>query len=166
MHSYCSYALLWTPIFMLSQYGSIENPNEFVIKWCGIHKILCQTSKCEWLFMTHSLAILALMTTGIDLITPESSSYLYCSFSILNIFFVNPISLTSVMLGVYTLWLQQTRIAESEVLHMILRNWLLTLLQNHRITGYHKYRVSIRLVYRIRRFIFIHYQQQTQFETL
>jgi hypothetical protein len=41
---YRSYALLWTPIFMLSQHCSIETHNEYVIKWCGVYKILCATS--------------------------------------------------------------------------------------------------------------------------
>jgi len=34
-------AMLWTPIFMLSQQYTIETHNEFVIKWCGVYKILC-----------------------------------------------------------------------------------------------------------------------------
>ena len=41
---YCSYALLWTPIFMLSQHCSFETHNEYVIKRCGVYKILCATS--------------------------------------------------------------------------------------------------------------------------
>ena len=52
--------------------------------------------------MTHFLAILALTRTGIDWITPESSSYLYCSFSMLNLSFVNPNSLSSLTLTAYT----------------------------------------------------------------
>jgi hypothetical protein len=63
---YRSYALLWTRTFILSQHCSIETHNEYVIKWCGVYKILFATSYCEWQFMTHSLAILALRTTGID----------------------------------------------------------------------------------------------------
>jgi len=41
---YPSYALLWTPILMLSQHCSIETHNEYGIKWCGVFKILCATS--------------------------------------------------------------------------------------------------------------------------
>jgi hypothetical protein len=62
--------------------------------------------------------------------------------------------------------IQQTRTAESEVLHTTLPNWPLTLLQNPKTTEYHENRVSFWLVYRIRRFIFIYYQQQTQFEPM
>ena len=68
----------------------------------------------------------------------------------------------------YTDWIriviQQTQTAESEVLHTTLPNQQLTLLQNPQTTEYHENRVSFQLVYRIRRFIFIHYQQQTHFE--
>jgi len=62
--------------------------------------------------------------------------------------------------------IQQTRTAESEVLQTTLPNRQLTLLQNPKTTEYHQNRVSFRLVYRIRRFLFIHYQQQTQFQTM
>jgi len=41
---YRSYVLLWTPIFMWTQHCSIETHNEYVIKWCGVYKILCTTS--------------------------------------------------------------------------------------------------------------------------
>ena len=112
--------------------------------------------------MTHSLAILALKRTGIDWITPEPSSSLYRSFSMLNLSCVNPNSPSSLTLTAYILRLQQTRTAESEVLHPILPNWPLTLLQHPKTTEYHQNGVSIQLVYCIWRFIFIHYQQQTQ----
>jgi hypothetical protein len=36
--SYCSYALFWIPMLMLTQHCSIETRNEFVIKWCGVYK--------------------------------------------------------------------------------------------------------------------------------
>jgi len=62
--------------------------------------------------------------------------------------------------------IQQTQTAESEVLHMTLPNRPLTVLQNPKTTEHHENWVSFRLVYRIRWFIFIHYQQQTQFEPL
>jgi len=116
--------------------------------------------------MTHLLAILALTTTGIKLITPESSSHLQCSFSMLNLSFVTPNSLSSLTLPAYILWLQQTQTADSEGLHPILPNQPLTMLQNPKATDYHENRVSFRLVYRIQRFIFIHNQQQTQFEPM
>ena len=164
MHSYCSYALLWTPIFIFSQHCSIETHNEFVIKWCGVYKIV--RNIVMWLFMTHSLAILALTTSGIDEITPESSSYLYRSFSMLNLSFINQNSPSSVTLTAYTLWLQQTWTAESEVLHLILPNRPLTLLQNPKTTEYHQNRMSIQLVYRILGFILIHSPQQTRFEPM
>jgi len=45
-------------------------------------------------------------------------------------------------------------------------NQPLTLLQNPKLTEYHQNRVSFRLVYRIQRFIYIHYLQQTQFEPM
>jgi len=80
--------------------------------------------------MPPSLAILPLMRTAIDQITPESSSYLYLSFSILNLSIVNPLSPSSLILTAYLLWIQEAQPAESEVLHMILPNWPLTLLQN------------------------------------
>ena len=60
---------------------------------------------------------------------------------------------------------QQTWTAESEVLHTTFPSWPLTLMQNPKTTEYHENRVSIRLVYRIRRFIFIHYLQHTQYES-
>jgi len=41
---YSSYALLWTPIFMLSQQCSIQTHNEYVIQWCSVYKIVCATS--------------------------------------------------------------------------------------------------------------------------
>jgi len=77
--------------------------------------------------MTRSLAILALTTTVINWITPESSLYLYCSFSMLNLSFVNPNSPSSLWLTAYILWIQQTLTAESEVLHTTLPNRQLTL---------------------------------------
>jgi len=61
---------------------------------------------------------------------------------------------------------QLTRTTESEVLHTTLPNRLLMLLQNPKTTAYYQHRVSFRLVYRIRRFIFIHYQHQTEFEPM
>jgi len=85
--------------------------------------------------------------------------YLDCSFSMLNLSFVNPNSPSYFTLTAYILWIQQTRTTESEVLHMILPNWPLTLQQNPKTTQYRENRVSIWLVYHIRRFIFIHYQQ-------
>jgi hypothetical protein len=60
----------------------------------------------------------------------------------------------------------QTLTTESEVLHTTLPNRLLILLQNPEITEYNENRVSFRLVYHIQRFIFIHYQQHTQFEPM
>jgi hypothetical protein len=60
----------------------------------------------------------------------------------------------------------QTWTPESEVLHTTLPNWPLSLLQNRNTTEYHENRVTFRLVYRIQRFIFIYYQQQTQFEPM
>jgi len=62
--------------------------------------------------------------------------------------------------------IQQTRTPESEVLHTTLPNQPLTLLQNPETTEYHERRVSLRLVYCIRRSIFIHHHQQTQFEPM
>jgi len=62
--------------------------------------------------------------------------------------------------------IQQTWTAENEVLHTTLPSWPLTLLQNPITTEYHGNRVSIRLVYHIRRFIFIHYLQRTQYEPM
>jgi hypothetical protein len=41
---YRSFALLWTPIFMLSQLCNIETHNEDVIKCCGVYKIVFATS--------------------------------------------------------------------------------------------------------------------------
>jgi hypothetical protein len=46
---------------------------------------------------------LALTRTGIDYITPESSFYLYSLFSMLNLFFVNQISLSALTLTAYIL---------------------------------------------------------------
>jgi hypothetical protein len=70
----------------------------------------------------------------------------------------------------YTDWIhiaiQLTQTAESEVLHTILPNPPLMLLQNPKTAEYHENKVSFRLVYRIQRFIFIDYQQQTQFEPM
>jgi hypothetical protein len=67
---YCSYALVRSAIFMLNQHCCIDTHNEYMIKWCGVYKIVYATSWCEWQFMTHSLALLALTTTAIDSITP------------------------------------------------------------------------------------------------
>ena len=49
--------------------------------------------------------------------------------------------------------IQQTQTTESEVLHKILSNRPLTLLQNPNTTVYHQNRMSFQLVYHIRRFI-------------
>jgi len=62
--------------------------------------------------------------------------------------------------------IQQTRTTESEVLHMTLPNQPLTVLQKPKTTEYHENRGSFWLVYHIWRFIFTHYQQQTQFEPM
>jgi len=62
--------------------------------------------------------------------------------------------------------IQQTWTAQGEVLHMRLPNRLLTLLQNPKTTEHHENRVSFRLVYCIRRFIFIHYQHHALFEPM
>jgi len=62
--------------------------------------------------------------------------------------------------------IQQTQTAESEILHTILPNWPLTLLQNSITTEYHNTRVSFRLVYHTWRFIFLYCRQQTQFEPI
>jgi hypothetical protein len=62
--------------------------------------------------------------------------------------------------------IQQTRTAESEVLQTSLRSLPLTLLQNPKTAEFHENRASIRLVCRIRRFIFILYLQQTQYEPM
>jgi hypothetical protein len=59
-----------------------------------------------------------------------------------------------------------TGTAESEVLHTTFPNLPLTLLQNPKTIEYHENRVSFQLVYRIQRFIFIHYPPQTQFEPM
>jgi len=130
------------------------------------YKILCATSWCEWLSMTHSLATLALTTTWIDLITSESSSYLYHSSSMLNSPFVSPNPPSSLTLTAYKLWFSRLGTAESEVLHTTLPNRPLMLLQNPKTTAYHENMVSVRLVYHIRRITFIHYPQQTQFEPM
>jgi hypothetical protein len=129
-------------------------------------KIVCTTSWCEWLFVTHSLAIIALTRTGINQITSESSSYPYRSFSMLNLSVVNPNSPSSLILTTYILWLQQTQTAEREVFHPIMTNRPLTLWQNPQKTEYHQNSVSIQLVYRIQRSIFIHYQPQSRFEPI
>jgi hypothetical protein len=55
--------------------------------------------------------------------------------------------------------IQQTRNAESEVLHTKLPKQPLTVLQNTETSQYHDNRVSFQPVYRIQGFIFIHYQQ-------
>jgi hypothetical protein len=47
--------------------------------------------------------------------------------------------------------IQQTRTAESEVLHTTLPNWLLTLLQNCKTTESHDNRLCFQLVYRIQK---------------
>jgi len=60
--------------------------------------------------------------------------------------------------------IQQTRTAESEVVHTTLANWPLSLLQNPKTTEYQQNRVSFRLVYLILRLIIFHYQLRTQFE--
>jgi len=62
--------------------------------------------------------------------------------------------------------IQQTRTAGSEVLHTTSPNRPLTSRQNTKTTGYQDNMVSIWLVCRIRRLIFIQYQQQTQFEPM
>ena len=62
--------------------------------------------------------------------------------------------------------IQQTGTAESEVLHNTLPNRHLKLPQNPNIIEYHENRAFFWLVYRIRRFIRIHYQQQTQLEPI
>jgi len=46
-----------------------------------MYEILAAQSECEWEFMTHLLAILALMSAWINKITPESSIVHYHSFS-------------------------------------------------------------------------------------
>jgi len=84
----------------------------------------------------------------------------------LNLFFVNPNSPFSLTLTAYILWLQQSWTAESEVFHTILPNRPQTLLQNPNTTEYHQGKVSFQLVYRIQRFLYIHYEQQTQFEPM
>ena len=75
---------------------------------------------------------------------------------------------SSVFTYTYSLYIviQQPRTAESEVPHTTLLNRPLTLLQKPITTAHHEHRVSLRLVYCIRRFIFIYYQQQTQFEPI
>jgi hypothetical protein len=112
--------------------------------------------------MTHFLPTLALTRTGIDMITPSSSSYLYCAFPMLTLWLVMPYSPSSLPLTAYILPIQLTRIAEREILPAIVPNQLLTLLQNSEATEYSKSMVSIQLVYCIRRFIFIYYQYHTQ----
>jgi len=62
--------------------------------------------------------------------------------------------------------IQQTRTAESEVLHTTLPSRPLSLLRNPKTPEYHENRVSTRLVYRIRRFISIHFLQQTHYEPM
>jgi len=62
--------------------------------------------------------------------------------------------------------IQQTQAAESEVLHKTLPSWPLTYCRNLDQQKYCENRVFFRLVYRIQRLIFIHYQQQTQFEPM
>jgi len=62
--------------------------------------------------------------------------------------------------------MQQSRTAESEVQYNTLPCRPLTLLQNSQTTDYDENRVSIRPVYHIQRFIFIHYQQRTQDEPM
>jgi len=62
--------------------------------------------------------------------------------------------------------IQQSQTAESEALNTTLPNQPLTLLQHPETTQNHANRVSIRMVYCIRRFIFIHYLQQTLFEPI
>jgi len=84
--------------------------------------------------MTDSLAIVALTTTGIDWITPESWLYLYRSFCMSNPSLVNQNSPSSLALTAYILWLQQTRTAESDILHPILPIGPLTLLQTPKTT--------------------------------
>jgi len=128
------------------------------------YKILSSTSWCKWKLMIHSLAILTLMTTGINSITPESSSEVYHSSSMLTLAFVNPNPPSSLTLTAYILWFSRLQTAESEVLHTALPNRPLTVLLNPKTTEDHQNRVSFWLVYRIWRVIFIHYPQQTQFE--
>jgi hypothetical protein len=60
----------------------------------------------------------------------------------------------------------QTGPTESEVLHTTLPNQPLTLLPIHKTPECHDNWVFFRLVYCIRRFIFIHYQQQSQLEPM
>jgi len=159
-HSYHSYAVVWIPIFMLSQHCSIETQNEFVIKWYGVYKIVCATSQCKWLLMTHSLAILALTRTGIDWITPEPSSYLYRSFSLLNLSFLTPNSPPSLILTAYILWFSGLGPLKVKFCtrHCLVERWLCCRILKQQ--KYHEKRVSFRLVYRIRRFIFIHYRNK------
>jgi len=54
--------------------------------------------------MTPSLAIVGLTTPGIDYITPESSSYLYSSLSMLNLSLVTANPESSLTLTAYILW--------------------------------------------------------------
>jgi len=77
----------------------------------------------------------------------------------LNLSSVNPDSPSSLTLNAYIIfWSQQTQTAASEVLLAIFPNRPLNSLQYPETTEYHDYWVIIRPVYRIRRFIFIHYQ--------
>jgi hypothetical protein len=79
---------------------------------------------------------------------------------------LNPNLLYSFILTTYILWLQQTQTAQVKFCTWSVPNRPLTSLQNPNTTEYHKNIVSFRLVYRIWRFIFIHNQQQSQFEPM
>jgi len=88
-----SYALLWTPIFILSQHCKIETHNEFVIQWCGIldnmHNILL------WVTMYDPFASnLSIEKNWNQLNYPWIFILPYNSNTMLNLPFVNPNSVS------------------------------------------------------------------------
>jgi len=84
----------------------------------------------------------------------------------LDLTFINPITSIFSNTDCIHIVIQQTRTSESNVLHTRLPNGPRTFLHNSKTTQSHENRVFFRLVYRIWRFTFIHYLQQTQFEPM
>ena len=72
--------------------------------------------------MTHLLAILALTTTGIDSITPQSSLYFYHSSSMLVLAFVNPNPPSALTMTALIVRFSRLETAESEVLYTTMPN--------------------------------------------
>jgi len=79
-HSYLCSKLLSTSTFSWSQYCCGEIHDKCGIQRSVIYQILGAESECEWVFMAHWLAVLAMTSDWINKITPESSIVPYHSF--------------------------------------------------------------------------------------